>query len=467
MLRLPKNIASIDSQLAKKITKTTYEHVEKQAKDFVRRAGLRLKAGGWMDDNGPAERFLLGDVGNFKILEDVQASSLFTPFIEKTVSSKDVCIAVIGDLHGDIETLVAILEKLRDNGYLNKQYHIIHPNFYFVFLGDYSNNKPHSVETMILLFHVYEQNIGRVFLLRGNHEYASENKAFYDECDFINNMNDAEAPETLIGEFARKFGVYYYPDLLYWYDYLPLTCYIGCRSHDGAVHYVQFSHSGLEIGFNPNRFLESSSCRFQKLTQLNRYQAIQDILKNKELEHLHNRVQFICNGIDDPSLQHVLSSYNCDEIIELDSPINMNHVRYGALWNNFLTESSDDIGFAMSFVSKNIILGKVLTRYFLEKFSGDSYDIVSIIRGHQQINECVNNINLQCNMLDDLIRYKGCLRQWDGLVYTFGDNGSLTGYQSFAVISFCKDLKKSTIQHFYKKRDGGDFLQKTFSLQGI
>jgi hypothetical protein len=463
---LPKTVYSLEPYIVKKLTSASYESVEKAVKAFVRQSALRLKAGCWMNEERPTKQYLMGDVGDFKILEDVRASSLFTPFVEKHIISSKAKIAVIGDIHGDIETLVVTLEKLRQEGYLDKNYHIIVQDFYIIFIGDYTNRMPFSVEVMMLLYHVYEYNLGHVFLLRGNHEYAASNREFYDQYDYINNTNDVEGIETLLGEFARKFGIYYYPDLLYWYDYLPLTCYLGCKKGEKeVVNFIQFCHSGLEIGFNPQKFLSCNGVKFNKISHINRCDVIRKILLDKRFQGLHDKIKNSFESIKKTHLKEMVKSYTDFEKIGLNDPKNLNDIKFGSLWNGFIVEENDS-GFEASLSHSNIQFGKHLTEYFMNLFSNSSAKILSIVRGNQDINGQENPKEICCGMLSNIIKGRGCARQWDGMLYTLGDSGRLSGYQSFLILSLATDVDLWKISHFSKKRKESSFSERVGNFLG-
>lgn len=73
--------------------------------------------------------------------------------------------AVIGDIHGDYDSLIRIINYLAP---LLKAHAIEN----VLFLGDYIDRGPNSSKTLATVLRFFNENQGRVFLLRGNHETA-------------------------------------------------------------------------------------------------------------------------------------------------------------------------------------------------------------------------------------------------------------------------------------------------------
>lgn len=92
---------------------------------------------------------------------------------EATLIDVEGPVNVVGDLHGQYLDLMRIFESLGHP-----------PQQRYLFLGDYVDRGPNSIETICLLLAFKVLYPDKVFLLRGNHETAEICRiyGFYDEC---------------------------------------------------------------------------------------------------------------------------------------------------------------------------------------------------------------------------------------------------------------------------------------------
>lgn len=461
---LPNNVYRLSEELQKYLADVSYEAVLQAVQTFVRQSALRLKAGTWVDGNHPDITKHHDDHLDFSIDAHTKKNATLEPFVEKHIVSPQSKIITIGDLHGNLESLVEIILDLQKKGFLDEDLTLIQKDVYLVFLGDYVNRMSYSVEVMLLLFHLHAQNIGSVFLLRGNHEITSCVRHFYDM--YHDRDEHGVVTDTLLSEFARKFDTYYFPDLLYWFDYLPSANYIGCLDEKtGKINAVQFCHAGVEIGFAPKRLFEQEKARFLTIPSLDRYSAMQELLADTSLEKsVRDRVKWVFAELRKIFFEHKkdsyllwLDSYLEKEVRLIANAESLRATMLGLLVGMFLTEENDDIEFSSYSQSRCFYLGKKLTTYLLQKQSVDNFLLKSIVRGHQHLNSQDDHLGLASSMLDVLTENNGCARQWDGLVYTLGDNGVKVPHQSYLIISLHEMPEQWTVEHFFKSRHSDEF----------
>lgn len=143
-------------------------------------------------------------------------------------------VAVVGDLHGDYQSLQRILASVDLESDL------------LVFLGDYADRGPDGVEVIRTVTELRKKHPQNVIALKGNHEDFTE--------DGIPNFN----PCTLIGEAEEKlgnWGSYFEKELLPFIETLPLACLIP----DNAL----LLHGGVSSKIMDRKDLETPSDELQ------------------------------------------------------------------------------------------------------------------------------------------------------------------------------------------------------------
>jgi hypothetical protein len=456
-------------QLRKKIEELSFDVVDESAKRFVHSSGLRFKAADWQNGHMPSQVVLEGDVSSFEMFEPSHSTTHFTPFVEKIRVPQGSKICTLGDIHGDIWYLINVLEELQRQGYLDEEYKITNPEFYLAFVGDYTNRNPHSVEVMLTIFYIHRQNLGRVFLLRGNHEYAISTRITYDMYQILHRDQNPAAlqqhshvKDVLIAEMSRKFSLYNFPDLLYWFDFLPMAVYIGCFDDvSRQFNYITLCHGGIEPGFSSAALLQGKA-RFELIKNLDRYSVMRKLVQDKVLPDAENRLKFVYDVIAQKGLTSFAQSFSeAGHVVDLGMHHEPRQLRLGMQWNSFLTESNDAISIASSKKHRNFLFGRALTEYFFAQGSTPEHRLISMIRGHQHLDELDPEMGLNSPMLTQLRASNGLVRQWDGALYTMGDGGSATGWQSFMIITTGKVLSDWTYTHYFRSDIYDSFEQKT------
>ncbi|EAX89866.1 Ser/Thr protein phosphatase, putative [Trichomonas vaginalis G3] len=87
-------------------------------------------------------------------------------------------IVIVGDLHGNIDDLIRIFERLR-----------YPPATRYLFLGDYVDRGVYGTEVMLLLFALKVKFPDCVFLIRGNHECSSLTSVYGFENEVLQKYN--------------------------------------------------------------------------------------------------------------------------------------------------------------------------------------------------------------------------------------------------------------------------------------
>ncbi|GBC75409.1 hypothetical protein HRbin06_00727 [archaeon HR06] len=162
---------------------------------------------------------------------------------------------ILGDIHGDLLTLLLILNKERE--FFSKG-----EKWYMIFLGDYGDRGLYSPEVYYIIASLkltYPENI---ILLRGNHE-GPEDLPFYP----------FDLPQQLIKKFGSKAE-----DLLSLlkklFEYLYLSVYI-----EG---YYLLLHGGIPVKANSIEDIALAKVKHPKLTFL------EEILWNDPVENLED-----------------------------------------------------------------------------------------------------------------------------------------------------------------------------------
>jgi len=118
------------------------------------------------------------DIGivNLMSLDEIVAILTFVTKIinqEGSLVEVEVPIKVVGDIHGQYQDMHKLFDLI---GRVPEQK--------MMFLGDYVDRGPQSLETIVLLLALKLRHREKIYLLRGNHETPAVNRiyGFYDEC---------------------------------------------------------------------------------------------------------------------------------------------------------------------------------------------------------------------------------------------------------------------------------------------
>lgn len=142
-------------------------------------------------------------------------------------------LVIIGDLHGDLESLTAILQAVSFRRFLSN------PNNKMIFLGDYVDRGSDSAGVLQVICYLKRKYPGSVVLLCGNHE-AIERFPF----------SAHNLPQELYARYGPK-GRLVYEKLLYFFRALPKIVIIKGN--------LLVTHGGLPTFISQDGFLENLS----------------------------------------------------------------------------------------------------------------------------------------------------------------------------------------------------------------
>ena len=101
--------------------------------------------------------------------------------LEFNLNNKDKEIYVIGDIHGNFETLVKLIQTIEENN----------PEW-VIFLGDIVDRGPKQLECLLIILALKILNPLKYYLLRGNHETIEMNQNYGFFQNFMYRFKDSE-----------------------------------------------------------------------------------------------------------------------------------------------------------------------------------------------------------------------------------------------------------------------------------
>ncbi|MFX1325707.1 MAG: metallophosphoesterase [Promethearchaeota archaeon] len=137
---------------------------------------------------------LISNLGWGKICEILnEVKSIFETedlLLEFNLKSPEEEIFVIGDIHGNLKTLLRLNEIIEERG-----------SDLVIFLGDIVDRGPKQLECLLFVLILKILNSKKYFLLRGNHETVEMNQYYGFFEDFINNFRDYYKFNDVLGVY--------------------------------------------------------------------------------------------------------------------------------------------------------------------------------------------------------------------------------------------------------------------------
>lgn len=320
--------------------------------------GPLASAANWVGGAPRKETFLNVSEGWF-----TRAEMPFEPFAEKVVLPADARVLLQGDLHGDIHSLIALIDRWNEKKWFDG-FKVIDPNLHLFFLGDYTDRGLYGVEVLYTLFRLRLENPDRVHLGRGNHEDVSlvSRYGFMAEgrAKYRNNFNAAK--------------------ILRAYDFLPVVIYLGA-----GTDFVQMCHGGMEPGYQPGDLLVGAGT--------NQFQLLGKIRQQEFLKRHPNWLPEDSRAAEDA--QRYFKDFQPQAPT---TPITL-----GFMWNDF-TVFRDEPAFADN-PDRAFVYGYAATVSVLAHAGKGPAKVHAVVRAHQ-------HSGIANPMMRRLVASRGLFRHW-------------------------------------------------------
>ena len=299
--------------------------------------------------------------------------------------------------------------------------------------------------------------------MRGNHEFAISNRFFRQR---HRERNEAHLGiTTFLDELEEAFPGYTYPDLLYWYDYLPVFVTLGSVDKKGKKRFLGCSHAGLELGWSAARFLENDALSFAYPTIIDRSLILADLEKIYGNDFLVEYNQMVALLVQDESSHRFLALYKEPERLFLaQKQLSPFEYRLGWIWNNLIAEDNKQQFIAASGSRRALFLGQELINYLFKKYSTDNAELIALVRGHQHFNEELPELGLKNNYLELIRDNKGLIRQWGGRAYTLGATTTVSHCYSFLTVTPQQDSSWGAVA-WHKELLSDSWQERVYSLR--
>jgi len=287
----------------------------------------------------------------------------FEPFVRKLVLAPTHRVFIMGDLHGDVRSLMAVLARLQERRWLDG-FRIADPALHLAFLGDYTDRGQYGIEVIYTLLRLKEANPDRVHLVRGNHEDLS-----------------LVARYGFLAEGESKYGRAFNPTrILRAYDFLPVALYLGT-----GQDFVQMCHGGMEPGYDPMALLAAPPERcFQQLGTL------------RQASFHHSNPGWLAGD----ARAAAAAAREFQDFLP-EAPTSPTVI--GFLWNDF-TVFSDEPPFLRN-PDRAFVYGRPAVQFLLEHASRGGPRVHAVIRAHQ-------HSSVPNPMMRRLMASRGLFRHW-------------------------------------------------------
>lgn len=326
----------------------------------------------------------------------------FIPFAQKIIAQPGAEFYIRGDLHGDIFSLIAQLEKMQQDGVIDDHFRIVKDNVWMLFLGDYVDRGQYGCEVLYTMLRLSLANPDRVIFVRGNHEDVKISSHFGFKEEVFHKFNDDNVQGLRYQRISRMN------------DFLPVVLYVGCQDTQNSLksplqpnlklfvtNYLQCCHGGLEVGYDPKLFLDNHKTMYQMLGLLHRRTFIhnfhqycdtqagwtgwaQSFLRNNQFQEMKKWWDSVAGRFQDNIL--------------LTKPTDAFNL--GFMWNDFDVSNTVQVHYENG---RGMYYGKEVTEKILDIQSSVRSKICGVFRAHQHGED---------EMMNCLKRNHGVFKLW-------------------------------------------------------
>jgi hypothetical protein len=285
----------------------------------------------------------------------------FQPFAAKLILPNDAVAIIMGDLHGDVHSLLRTLDDLNDRKMLDG-FRFRESKYRFLFLGDFTDRGAYGVEVLYTLYRLKMANPSQVHFARGNHEDFNLAARY----GFLDELRAKYGQQANITKVMRS------------YDLLPVVLYVGIGSD-----FLQMNHGGMEPGYDPRKLLAATgSTRFQLLGKLR--------------QKAYHEARSGWLGKDRDAL--ALAEEHLRDFTP-EAPTSPRAI--GFMWNDFTVFADEpELGF-----ERSLVFGPKPTRRILADASTERVRVQAVFRAHQH----VPDLN---PLMSRLVACDGLFRHW-------------------------------------------------------
>ncbi|MBD3231440.1 hypothetical protein GF322_02140 [Candidatus Dependentiae bacterium] len=293
-------------------------------------------------------------------------------------------VNVVGDIHGNFQTIKSILDNLIGMDRMDKKLQL-KDNNKLVFLGDYTDRGKENLKVLCSVIILALKNPGRVVLLRGNHENIDMNEHYFKNRETIKDNILYEFVYLALDKHKQDDIKNFREQLKLFYNYLPDALLLGYKNFNQLKLLV---HGGFELRIDYEEMLNDLVEKNLKKGGLFALFIDESLIMDQdEIEDFIRK--FLENECIENNKEQIIDSWLCN-IKKFLNPVFDFEIGYGFFWNTFSSKYASGIGLSESDRGQGILdFDLEFSKYFFNRFCIKSEiqnitkaKISGLIRGH-------------------------------------------------------------------------------------